>query len=66
MATKQGIVAVEQWAWVVKEGAVICLEIVHRGYHMSRRIQRKKPYSRRYLVTLAKRFAKEVVHGVHV
>ena len=63
VATKQGIVAVEQWVWIKRGGAVAMFEIVHRGFHMSRRMGLKKPYSRRYLVTLARRFAEEVMYG---
>jgi len=61
--TKQGIVAVEQWDKVGRQGAVITLDFVYRRFHMRRRITREKPYSSRYLVTLARRFAEEVAYG---
>jgi hypothetical protein len=64
--TKLGIVTVEQWVWVRRGGAVAAFDFVHKGFHMRRRMDLKKPYSRRYLVTLARRFAEEVVYGIHV
>jgi hypothetical protein len=63
IATKLGIVAIEQWFWEKKPLATIRIEFVHKSFHMCRWIQRKQPYSRRYLVTLARRFAEEIVYG---
>jgi hypothetical protein len=66
ITTKMGIVAIEQWVWAnreIRDRTSISIEFVHRGFYMRRWLTRKEPCSKRYLVTLARRFAEEIVYG---
>lgn len=57
--TSDGIVIVSQSGGWTGASYGVTLDYAVNGRHFRRVIKRREPYSRRYLVTLAKRFAEE-------